>query len=250
MKLSYRKLILPAVIGLAVAIAPAVPVLAVSGDSTTKAACSRVTTLSSVNEASLEAHVASLKSGYDQRLAKVAADKVALDQNIATNRAEVATKFATKIADLQALPNLTTAQTQAIATFKTNMQTANATRIVAVDVARTTYRTALTAFVTTQQQSLNSAALTYQTSVKAAFNTAITNCGDGTAITTLRASIKTARETMSTTRLSVKQASDIKVLAATRNDAIQSANKAFATLAAQYSQTLKDALATTTTTTH
>ena len=252
MKTISSKAIATGVASLLMVISATAPAFAVGGTTTTtntggtNAVCTRVATIMSTNEANLAAHIASMNDNFKARLTKMTADKTAIDQKVITERTNAQNQFEQRITEMEAKSGLTDAQKQAISTFKTNMETAEATREAAVDSARDTYRTALMTQVQNHQQALTSDVNAYQVAVQSAFATATQNCGDGTAITTLRAAVKTARGTLSSQRDSAKIASEIKTLAATRNAAIKAANDAFRSAVSTYTAELTTALGATT----
>ncbi len=208
--------------------------------------CSRIENLQGTNESTVAKHMATLQTNFAARLAKITSNKTENDQKVLTARTNARNQFEEKIKTMESQEGITDVQKEAIETFKTNMEQAKDTRDAAVDNARTKYRTALMKTVSTQQQGLVDASNAYQTSVKSAFQTATANCGDEkTVMTNLRAAIKTTRQTMKDARSASKATNEVKQFAATRNAAIQTANKTFADSAAKYASTLSAALETT-----
>ncbi len=205
-------------------------------------ACTHITTLQSTNEAEMATHIAIMQTNFATRLAKITTDQAAVDQKVATARVNAHNQFEEKIKSMESQTGLTDTQKQAIETYKTDMNQAETTRETAIDKARTTYRTNLSNSALANQRTLTNAVNVYKTAVQSAFATASTNCGDGTALTTLKASIKTARETLTTTRTATKTTNEIKQYTTTRNDAIKAANKVFTDSVAQYTTTLTSAL--------
>lgn len=204
----------------------------------TGASCTRITTLQSTTQATIATHIATMKTDFATRLTGISTRETTVDQSVATARANISTKFAAKVKELEAQAGLTPVQLTAIDAYKADMIKAEATREAAVDAARSAYRTSLAAEVQTHQTSLSSDVAAYQTAVTTAFTTAVANCGDGTALATLRSDVKTAHQTLETARKADKVTTDIKAFATTRNDAIKAADTAFATSAAAYTATL------------
>ncbi len=228
----------------------AAPSMAIVSPTTTtnkgsSVACTHITTIESTNKATIATRMAGMQGDFAKRLTTITANKTDVDQKVASARAAANAQFESKIKSLEAQTGLTKIQLQAIATYKTDMQQAEVTREKAVDAARTTYRADLLAEVQTHQQDLSSAVAAYQTAVTAAFTTAATNCGDGTAVATLKTDVKSARETLTTARKSDKATTNIKQLATTRAASIKTANEAFAASVAIYTATLTTALGTT-----
>lgn len=115
------------------------------------------------------------------------------------------------------------------------------TREQAVDAARSSYRTAYAAQVTTHQAA-RKAATTLQTDILAAFSTAQANCGDGSAVSTLRSSVKKARDTFKSTRTDSAIKTNVRQLTATRDSAVKAADSAFKQQLQTETATLKQVL--------
>jgi hypothetical protein len=204
--------------------------------------CNRMSALSTTGRATVAAHAATMQSDFATRLLTMTSNKAAIDQKVLDARTAANIKFEEKIAELKSRDGLTQEQVTAINTYQVNMQTAEATRTEAVDIARTAYRTALSANVRIQQETLTAAVATYQTAVNAAFATATEDCTNGSANATLRATVKTARETLATVRQSTGTGDSIRELIIIRNEAVRAANEAFAASAETYTATLIAAL--------
>lgn len=201
--------------------------------------CARVTTLSA-NNANVAAHVDNMKADFTSRTTDISNKQAEVDQQAATFRASIATKFDAKIADLKKQIGLSNEQSTAIDVYATNMRSAETTRESAIDAARAAYRTALSSEVTTHQQTMQNAAIAFETSITDAFTVAQTNCGNGTsAILTLRSKIGIARQTLSSIQQSSKIGDIIQQLSQTRNAATKAASDAFAASAKTYTTTLK-----------
>jgi hypothetical protein len=186
-----------------------------------------------------------MQTDFTNRISTVGANQAKVDTTVAADRAKITANFEAKVQVLEAEAGLTKAQLAAITLYATNMKAAETTREAAVDAARTTYRTALTNAITTQQTALTIATNSFQISLKTAFANAVTNCGDGTALTTLKASIVSSRAVLTSERDSAKTTAAIQVLATTRDTAIKAADATFAKDAATYTATLAAVLPTT-----
>ena len=209
-------------------------------------ACTHIATLQSTNEAEMATNMATMQTNFAARLAKITSDQAAVDQKVATARTNAKNQFEEKIKNMESQVGLTDAQKQAIEEYKADMIQAETTRQTTIDNARTQYRNSLMSVVATQQQTLTNSVNTYKTAVQSAFTVALTNCGDGTALTTLKASIKTARETLTTARSTTKPTNEVAQYATIRNDAIKTANKTFTDSVAIYTKTLTSVLKSTT----
>ncbi len=236
MKTTFNRISAAAFVAVVTLSLPALPASAVDSTAKPSTFCTRIGSLMSANESTLDAHVATMKSDFAARTAQLGANQQNLDQKVAAARAKTLESFNQKVADLAAQEGLTDAQKTAIETFKTDMTTAEQTRRTAVDAARGTYRTQLKATITNYQTSLTNAVTTYQAAVRSAFSGASTGCGDGSALTTLRTNLKTARETL---QASLKRDNiGIKELAQTRRSAVQAANTSFKESVREYTATL------------
>lgn len=209
----------------------------------TSSACLHITTLQSTNETNVATKKATMQSDFAARLAKVTTDESQTDQKVATYRANLVSNFDAKVAKLDTQKGITTAQTAAVATYKASMLAAETTRENSVDTARHTYRADLSAAISGRQTALTDAVNSFQSGMTSAFATAVNTCGtDSSALTTLRASIKAARQDMQTTMADNKIATTIQQDAATRKAAVQTADQAFVQAAKGFSQTLVQAL--------
>jgi len=213
----------------------------VTGDSKS---CVRIKTLATANEAKMNERLSTMQLDFQKRLTNIASRHDTVDQKATVFRAERSDKFDTKVAVLRNKADLTEAQLAAIDEFETAIKTAEATRETAVDTARATYREALDKVVAEHQATLSDAAIVFQKAVKAAFTTAQANCGDTATVASLRASIKTARDSFQLTRKTEAVKSTIKQLADTRHQAVQTADAAFKKSVADAAATLKTALET------
>lgn len=245
-----RPFILP-VIAACLLVAPAgavgpTPGTARTNEGSSNGACTRIATLGSTNEATIESKKAAMQTDFANRLTKITSERTQVDQKVATFRVNLAKTFDDKVVKLEAQKNLSDTQKAAIETFKTDMTTAEATREKAVDSARQTYREGLLQAINDRQTALASAVNAFQTSVTDAFSTAASNCSDAGAMQTLKTTVKSARETLQGTRNDNKVGSTVSQLAATRNASIKAADQAFAQSAASYGKTLATALAATT----
>jgi hypothetical protein len=207
--------------------------------------CSRIAILAKTGKEAVSGKRSELQTDFSKRLANVSTKQTEVDQKILDARTAATDKFEEKIKSLQAIEGLTTEQLAAIDTFKTDVEAAQLTRRTAVDDARAAYRTGLATLVASNQQTLSTATTAYQTAITAAFATAIANCtatNVAATLTTLKASIKSARDTLQAQRTPDTKKEAIKVLAATREAAIKSANETFKTTIAGLVVTFKAAL--------
>ena len=240
MKTTSKKLYLGVALSLAI-------IMVVSGNTKSMAVatssvdvCAHIETLSSTNSANIATHIASMETDFASRMANIASRQAGVDQQSATFRASIASKFDLRIANLKKQTGLTAEQSAAIDTYATDMRAAEATREVAVDAARATYRTALSSAINAHQQTLKDAATTFETAVSTAFTTAQANCSAGkTAVDTLKTSISTARQALTLTRQSNTISSNIQQLVITRNAAVKAADEAFGVSSKAYTATLK-----------
>lgn len=207
--------------------------------------CSRFANLGDSSRSTLQTKSTELKSDFAKRLADITSRQAAIDQKVVSTRANAAVEFDAKIEKLRTAAGTDQAKLTAIDAYVTSMKEAAKTRNAAVDAARTTYRTALSADITAHQQAISAAVAAYQAAVASAVATAKANCGDGTAAATLKSAVKTAREALQSARKSDKVGSDVKALAATRNDAIKAANETFRASAKTNAETLAAALKST-----
>ncbi len=215
---------------------------------TSVATCTRISILQSASEAAIAVKITAMQNNFAARLAKITSDETAVDQKVTAARTDAQNRFAEKITAMDSKTSLTWNELSVIETYKKNMQAAKTTRETTVDKARNEYRTALSALITKHQQDLTDTATAYNASIKSAFATANINCTDGNSgtMSTLKSSVKTARQTLTTSRKSDKITTEIKQLATTRNEAIKAANAAFAKAAAEHTKTLTNALESTT----
>ena len=216
--------------------------IALAGESS--AACTRITSMAASTNSTIATRGAKMQADFNTRLSNITTSETKVDQNVATYRPSLMSKFDIKITNLKARADLTPLQLTAIETYATNMKKAEATREAAVDVARHIYRTALSDAVATHQKTLTTASLAFQTSVSSALIAAEANCSNGTSLSTLKATIKAARQTFTVSRQSNKATNNIQGLSQTRNIAIKTADTNFKTLAATYRATLATALKT------
>ncbi|HUC96085.1 MAG TPA: hypothetical protein VMR16_00245 [Candidatus Saccharimonadales bacterium] len=248
MKTALNKIVITAILTPALILLPVSPALAVTTlapdpllSASTKA-CQHLLLLRSTDRDTIATHLATMDSNFAARLTKITSEKAAVDQKVATSRANAKKQFEAKIQTLESKTGLTDAQKQAIATYKTDMELAETTRELAVDSARIEYRTALYSTIASQQTALSNAVLAYQAAFEAAFATAAPSCNDGTTISTLKTAVQTAHQTLKTTLSNIKTTDQIKQLATTRNNAIKAADNAFDGQTATYTTTLKSAL--------
>jgi hypothetical protein len=226
-----------------------VPAYAVT-DTNLLATCTHIATLSDTSTVAIKTKITSMNTDFATRLANIANRTTTIDPKVDEARAKATATFDAKVTALQAKSGLTAEQKAAIETYAVTMNAAEKTRETAVDAARTTYRSSLTEVVTAHQTSLTNATTIYQTSVANAFATATTHCGDGTAISNLKTSVKAARDVFKSTRADTKVTTDIKALMATRDAAIKAADADFTKAAATYTATLSAVLDTTSSTTN
>ncbi len=234
------------------AIAVTLPAFAVEnttpGTESGVATCARITALSSSGRSSVSEKRSTLQTDFSKRLTNISTKQTGIDTKISDGRENASTKFNEKIASLEAQTGLTGAQKDAIATFKAGVAEAITVRKTSVDDARSAYRTALASQISTQQQALSSAVTTYQAAVTSAFTTAVANCTADNVVTTfasLKAGLKTARETLTAARTPDASKDAIKALIETRNTAIKAANQTFKTTVKALAATLKSALQVT-----
>ena len=215
---------------------------------TTTSVCTKIGTLSITSKTVVAGKITAMQTDFSNRLSTLSSNQTAIDAKIAADRSAASSKFDTTITSLKAESGLTATQSTAIDTFQAGVKAAELIRTTAVDNARSTYRTGLATQIATHQQNLSTAATAYQAAVTAAFTTATTNCTDANGaatLATLKASIKSARDALTTARSDAKVSAAIKALAATRDASIKSADDAFTKTLATLTATLKAALATT-----
>lgn len=245
MKIISKKIIIAGILTPMLVLSAVSPAIAIPTTDQSEA-CTKADLLQSNNQTRLETHLTTMKTNFAARLTKMTSNKAEIEQKVTTNRLDAKTKFEERIQNLESIAGLTDTQKQAIETYRINMQQAETSRQTAVDSAREQYRAALMNTVTTQQQTLTQAANTYRITVQAAFETAKINCDDGTAMLTLRNTIKTARQTMVSTRTQTELKAQIKQHATIRNEAIKLANDAFKASAKTYTNALIAVLKPTT----
>jgi hypothetical protein len=250
MKTISNKLVTSVIASLTLVLVSVTPVVAVGNTEDTvgkaSASCTRVAELKDTQIAAMTAKMTTLRSEFTNRLTTMNTKQASLDEKVTAARATAKKEFEAKITAMLAQEGLTDAQKEAIAEFQTSMEQSMEIRQTAVDKARSDYRIALAALVQNRQQAMLTAAETLQTSTQAAFDTAVSTCGQDGNMTTLRTSIKTARQTYQTARNSIKIKDDIQAIVTTRNTAIKDANQIFADSAHTYAITLSTALAATT----
>jgi hypothetical protein len=245
MKIPLNKVIVTAIVSSVLVFCMVSPAFAVVDAS--NSVCARVATLTSTKQAAVAIRVATMQTNFSARLTKIVSDKAVIDQKIATARANASQQFNSKVQKLEAKTGLTDTQKQAIETYQTDMQQAEKTRELAIDTARQTYRGELLSTVTNQQKALSTAVDTYQSTVSEAFSAASANCATkpNDTMPTLRASIQSARTTLTNLETSLKNTSEIKQLITTRDSAIKDDNGVFAKSIATYTSTLTSALQST-----
>jgi len=204
--------------------------------------CTKLKTLAEANEAKMSERLSAMQLDFQKRLTSVSSRHDMVDQKATTFRAERSDRFEAKVAALRNKDGLTDAQLAAIDEFEVTIKTAEKTRETAVDTARATYREALDQVIAEHQGTLLDAATVFQKAVKAALTTAQANCGDTSATVSLRASIKTARDSFQSTRKTDAIKTTIKQLAETRREAVQAANTEFKTSVTTAASALKMAL--------
>lgn len=205
-------------------------------------ACSTLSTAQTNYQTAASKRLETMNDDFAKRLSAISDRSTTIDPKVQDARDAAATKFNDAIATLKAQPDLTTAQQKAIDTYVTQMQAAEKTREGAVDAARSVYRAELIEVVQQHQTTLSAAVTTFQSSVSTAFTTAIGNCADANAKTTLKSDLTTAKETFASARESSKVTEQIKQLMETRNAAIKDADVTFAKQAASYSAALATVL--------
>lgn len=250
MKTISNKLVTSVIASLTLVIVSVTPAVAIGNTEDTvgkaTASCNRITVLKTTQSAAMSAKMTSLRSEFTNRLSTINEKNASIDQKVTTARETAKKQFEEKITAMLAQEGLTDTQKEAIKTFQASMEQSMEIRQTAVDKARSDYRTALAALVQNRQQAMLSATETLQASVQAAFDTAVLTCNQDGNMTTLRASIKTARDIYQTTRSSIKIKEDIQSIAAIRNTAVQDANKIFADSAQTLGIALSTALAAST----
>lgn len=205
-------------------------------------ACTRLTTFSTTSAAKLKERQVAMDVDFAKRLSNIASRHDAVDQRVVTFRATLGDKFDVKVTDLKSKEGLSEAQLAAINTYEKDMKAAELAREEAVDAARETYRAGLIKEVETHQAALKTAAATYQAAVEAAITAAKADCGNGTAMATLKASLQAARESFQAARKASKAQPAIKELVTARTEAVKAANAEFAEKSAVYADTLKPVL--------
>lgn len=213
--------------------------------------CTRIMALSTSSRSTLSQKRSDLQTDFSNRLTKLSTNQTDIDTKIADARTAVTTKFEDNIKSLEAKSGLTDVQKTAVETFKTNVEDAMTVRRAAVDSARSIYRTALASQISTHQQTLSNNVITYQTAVSTAFSTAVANCTDGSGsatMATLKATIKTARETLNASKTPDSSKTTIMALHETRSAAIKAANDTFTKTLSGLVTTVKTALSTAPTT--
>lgn len=128
----------------------------------------------------------------------------------------------------------TGAQKQAVATFRSTVEAAVTARENAIAAARQTFRQALDQLVSQHQTATAGILSAYRSAVQAAIIKAQSDCAAGTAPATVRQNFQTALEAARAARKSASQnldtvGSQVKQLAATRNQAIQAAVQTYQT---------------------
>lgn len=208
----------------------------------TDQACARLTTFSTTGAAKLKERQAAMEVDFAKRQSNITSRHDAADQKVVTFRITLSDKFDAKVTDLKSKEGLSEAQLAAINTYEKDMKAAKQSREETVDAARETYRAGLIKEVEAHQAALRSAVTTYQTAVEAAIAAAKSDCGNGTAMTTLKSSLQAARESFQAARKASKAQPAIKELVTTRTEAIKAANAEFAEKAKVYGDTLKPVL--------
>jgi len=206
--------------------------------------CSHVISLRSKGRDNLAANLLKMNTGSSNRIKKIANDKTNIDKKVKASRSNAKTRFEEKLKKLEEKAGWTKAQKQALATYKTNMLLARKNREFSVDGARTQYRSALGTALTNQQKNIAAATTTYQKAVENAFATVVNSCDKETDMPALKASVKTARETLKNalSKIKVTTTAKIKQLATTRNDAIKKADDTFKQQATDFTKILIAAL--------
>lgn len=232
---------------LIVAAVTSTPSLALTAPRTTPStptdqACARLTTFSTTGTAKLKERQAAMEVDFAKRVSNITSRHDAADQKVVTFRASLSDKFDAKVTDLKSKEGLSEAQLAAINTYEKDMKAAELAREAAVDAVRETYRADLIKEVEAHQAALRSAVTTYQTAVDAAIAAAKADCGNGTAMTTLKSSLQAARESFQAARKASKAQPAVKEHVTSRIEAIKAANTEFAEKAAVYSDTLKSVL--------
>ena len=243
-------------LALAFAVAPTTKVFAIIGEGNTntesqqtttlsatiKNACNKAINLSTSSNATVQAHIANMKTDFSNRLTTIDSKQSEVKQKIYTKRADNANKFQAKIDELKAIDGLNDEQLAAIDTYEANMIAANTIRQTAIDQALTDYQTALTEAIKNHQADLITATTTFENSISNAFNKIKLACDSGTDISTLKNSVKEARQKLVTARQSTEYRNEVKQLQETRNAAIKDANNTFKKLASEYKATLLQSL--------
>jgi hypothetical protein len=206
------------------------------------AICVRITELKTTGGATLTSRITAMNNGFETRLAAFAARHKETDQKVLDLRTDHRTKFSDKIDALANKTNLPADQKAAIETYKTEMLAAETDREKAVDEARAAYREALLGKITKHQITLRDAAAVFHDTVTTALQTASDTCDKGSALQTLRSSVKTARTVFKEARDLSSVRDDVKGFMETRRDAVKTANEAFKEKAADLSRELAETL--------
>lgn len=155
-----------------------------------------------------------------------------VDQDVAAARQKADSDRDANFTKLEAKAT-TDAQKQAVQTYETAVKTAVTTRRGAYDAARQTFRTGVKDAVLARRSTVAAQISQFKASVNAAVASAQASCtsnpASGASVrTTLVSALKTARQTFQSNRKGDETVgSQVKQLAATRNDSFKAADQAF-----------------------
>lgn len=168
-----------------------------------------------------------------ERSAQIINKRHGIDEKRTLNRVDRDGDRDTRYTELEARAT-TDIQKAALATFKTNISAAVAKRRTAVDTAVTTFRTGVDSIIANRKTLVDGFIATFTTSANAALAQAQADCANGvapkTARATFEASMKTAREKLSTSRKALdKNTTEIQTLSTARKNAVNAAIATFKT---------------------
>lgn len=166
------------------------------------------------------------------RLAKLTTERNSRDQIRSTRRSTVDINKNERYAALMARAD-TDAKKAAVTQFQTSTQAALATRRVAIDAAVKAHRTGVDNLLNGKWGALDSSLITFTNSVNQAFATAKSSCAGGadakTVLATLKASVKSSRDTFKSSRTDAAIKADLEALRNTRRQAVASAEANYKT---------------------
>lgn len=170
-----------------------------------------------------------VSTARNERATQLTANRAKWDQDLSANRSKADQDRQSSFAKLEAKAT-TDAQKAAVKTYESTVADAVTKRRAANDAARTAFRNAVDTAIASQKATIDAQATIFSSAVSTAVTTAqaacIANPANGPAIrTTLQNSLKTAKDTYNAARKSDGNLGEqIKQLAATRNEAIKTAD--------------------------